>query len=74
MAFRVGERVLHAKFGAGLVLAISGTGDDLSYRVSFDGDGEQRRLLARLANLVSAGEPDRVPGKPRKSRAKGTAA
>ena len=74
MAFRVGERVLHSKFGAGLVLAISGTGDDLSYRVSFDGDGEQRRLLARLANLVSAGEPDRVPGKAKKSRAKGTAA
>ncbi len=74
MAFRVGERVLHTKFGVGLVLAISGTGDELAYRVSFDGDGEQRKMLARLANLVSAGEPDRVPGKAKRSRAKGTAA
>jgi hypothetical protein len=74
MAFRVGERVQHAKFGAGLVLAVLGAGDDLSYRVSFDGDGEQRRLLARLANLVSTGEPDRATPGARKSRARGGAA
>ncbi len=70
MAFRVGERVLHSKFGAGLVLAVLGAGDDLSYRVSFDVDGEQRRLVARLANLVSTGEPVRATAV-RKSKARG---
>jgi PcrA/UvrD helicase-like protein len=73
MAFRVGERVLHTKFGAGLVLSVTGAGDDLAYKVSFDGDGEQRRLLARLANLVSTGEPSR-PTAVRKSRARGATA
>jgi hypothetical protein len=64
MAFRVGERVIHPKFGPGLVLLVSGKDDSLAYRVSFEEDGEQRNLLARIANLELA------PDQPTKSRAK----
>jgi hypothetical protein len=68
MAFRVGERVIHPKFGPGLVLLVSGKDDSLTYRVSFEGDGEQRNLLARIANL------ELHPEQPtRKSKAKGGA-
>jgi len=71
MAFRVGERVLHPKFGAGLVLLVNGAGDGLTYRVSFEEDGEQRNLLARIANLALA--PDQ-PARATKSRARGAKA
>ena len=71
MAFRVGERVIHPKFGPGLVLLVNGKDDALTYRVSFEEDGEQRNLLARIANLELA--PDQ-PAKATKSRAKGAKA
>ena len=68
MAFKVGERVIHPKFGPGLVLLVSGKDDALTYRVSFENDGEQRNLLARIANL------ELHPEQPKRSRAKGTSA
>ena len=61
MEFRVGERVKHPKFGAGLVLAVTGAGDARAYRVSFDGDGQQRLLLARLAHLEAGENPVKRP-------------
>jgi len=67
MAFRVGEKVQHSKFGLGLVLAVTGAGDDLAYRVSFEDDGEQRRLLARLAPLTLV--EGAAPKKTRKAKA-----
>ena len=68
MAFRVGERVIHKKFGPGLVLLVSGKDDSLAYRVSFEEDGEQRNLLARIANLELA------PDQPKKGKARGSSA
>jgi len=76
MAFRVGERVIHPKFGPGLVLLVAGKDEGLTYRVSFEEDGEQRNLLARIANLeLSPDQP--IKGKPKakpKAKAKGTEA
>ena len=65
MAFRVGERVIHPKFGPGLVLMVSGKDDSLAYRVSFEEDGEQRNLLARIANLELAPDQPKGRGKAR---------
>ena len=70
MAFRVGERVIHPKFGPGLVLLVNGKDDALTYRVSFEEDGEQRNLLARIANLeLAPDQPARGKSKARKESA-----
>ncbi len=41
-----GDRVLHDKWGAGVVLEISGSGDRAEVTVQFDDQGEKRLLLA----------------------------
>jgi len=41
-----GDRVLHNKWGTGVVLDISGTGDRAEATVQFDDQGEKRLLLA----------------------------
>ena len=45
-----GERVLHATFGSGSVVAVSGFGRDLKVTVEFDSIG-RKKLLARYADL-----------------------
>jgi len=45
-----GERVVHDKFGSGVVRSVSGFGRDLKVAVYFDGAGE-KKLLARYAGL-----------------------
>ena len=45
-----GERVVHATFGSGTILEVSGFGRDLRVVVDFDSVG-QKRLLARYAEL-----------------------
>jgi hypothetical protein len=74
MAFRVGERVVHPKFGPGLVLLVNGKDDAITYRVSFEEDGEQRNLLARIANLELSPDQPTKATKATKSRAKGAKA
>ncbi|NJK32840.1 MAG: hypothetical protein HC927_10770 [Deltaproteobacteria bacterium] len=44
---KVGDRVTHAKFGAGEVLAVEGKNDAAKLRVRF-ADGSERRVLARF--------------------------
>ena len=58
-AFQVGDTVAHPSFGEGLVLAITGAGEALAYRVSFGPEAVQRLLLARIAplSLVKAAGP-----------------
>ena len=46
LALRVGEDVVHAKWGEGVVLEILGTGDKAEAVVRFPGLGEKRLLLA----------------------------
>jgi DNA helicase-2/ATP-dependent DNA helicase PcrA len=46
--FRVGARVRHAKFGAGSVLGVEGTGDDAKITVRFDAHGI-KKFVARYS-------------------------
>ena len=46
MGLRVGDDVLHDKFGEGVVLALHGDGDKAEAVVNFRGVGEKRLLLA----------------------------
>ena len=46
LALKVGEDVMHAKFGEGVVLEIIGAGDKTEAVVRFPGVGEKRLLLA----------------------------
>lgn len=48
--FKGGERVMHPKFGEGVVLACSGSGDKATASVSFG--GEIKRLLVSKSNLT----------------------
>jgi DNA helicase-2/ATP-dependent DNA helicase PcrA len=48
--FAPGERVLHATFGSGAVVEVTGFGRDLKVTVDFDDVG-RKRLLARYASL-----------------------
>lgn len=45
-AFRVGERVRHAKFGDGLVVSVHGSGDETQVSVAFANAGLKKLLLA----------------------------
>ncbi len=49
-AFPVGTRVQSARFGSGIVLAASGSGDGLTYTIRFDHGGD-KRILARFGGL-----------------------
>jgi len=46
LSLRVGEDVVHAKWGEGVVLEVIGTGDKAEAVVRFPGLGEKRLLLA----------------------------
>ncbi len=46
IGLRVGDDVRHAKFGDGVVLDITGTGDHAEARVNFPGVGEKHLLLS----------------------------
>ena len=46
MGLRVGDDVLHDKFGEGVVLALHGSGDKAEAVVNFREVGEKRLLLA----------------------------
>jgi len=48
--FRVGQRVLHAAYGQGVVARVEGRGDDLKLAVDFPGR-ERKHFLARFADL-----------------------
>jgi len=48
--YRMGQLVMHGKYGRGKVLAISGFGPDLQVTVLFQ-DGNRRRMMAKFANL-----------------------
>jgi DNA helicase-2/ATP-dependent DNA helicase PcrA len=48
---KVGQRVLHPKFGEGIVVECRSSGDDQEVSVQFEGAG-LRRLLASFANLT----------------------
>jgi DNA helicase-2/ATP-dependent DNA helicase PcrA len=47
---RLGTRVLHAKFGEGVVLGIEGQGEHARVQVNFNGAGSKWLVLA-YANL-----------------------
>jgi len=48
--FLLGDTVKHKSFGKGMVIALSGSGDDLKVTVSFPNHGK-KQLLAKMANL-----------------------
>jgi len=48
--FKKGDRVMHKKFGPGMICDITDTGDDTELEISFDRVGS-RRLLASFAKL-----------------------
>jgi DNA helicase-2/ATP-dependent DNA helicase PcrA len=48
--YGLGDTVKHKKFGKGMVLALSGSGEDLKVTVSFPNHGK-KQLLAKMANL-----------------------
>ena len=49
-AFKVGDRVEHNVFGAGLVLSVSPMGGDTLLEISFDGSGT-KKIMANFAKL-----------------------
>ena len=49
-----GERVSHPKFGAGKVLATTGSGDRLEAMIAFEGAAGTKKLLVKYANLTFA--------------------
>ncbi|MEM7735066.1 MAG: hypothetical protein AAF267_04685 [Deinococcota bacterium] len=51
MTFRGGEKVTHPKFGAGMVVGISGDGPRADVTVVFDSVGS-KRLALKYANLT----------------------
>lgn len=51
LQFRPGQRVLHPKFGEGIVITSRLAGDDEEVSVAFEGQGV-KRLLASFANLT----------------------
>jgi DNA helicase II / ATP-dependent DNA helicase PcrA len=50
---RIGQRVSHAKFGAGIVLQLEGQGPECRVQVHFESEGS-KWLIATLANLQPA--------------------
>ncbi|NLP44838.1 MAG: DNA helicase PcrA [Peptococcaceae bacterium] len=49
-SFRIGDKVEHPKFGAGIVMAVKGSGKQAELTVVFS--GEVKKLLAEYAKLV----------------------
>ncbi len=48
--YQLGDTVMHAKFGRGMVIALSGKGEDLKVTVSFPNVGK-KQLMAKMAKL-----------------------
>ncbi len=48
--YALGETVKHQKFGKGMILALTGSGENLKVTVSFPNHGK-KQLLAKMANL-----------------------
>ncbi|HYG75971.1 MAG TPA: hypothetical protein VEK08_13285 [Planctomycetota bacterium] len=53
--FKPGDKVHHPLFGAGTIRAISGSGPDAKITIDFSASVGQKKLLASVANLRSAG-------------------
>jgi DNA helicase-2/ATP-dependent DNA helicase PcrA len=53
-AVKGGERVTHPKFGAGKVLATSGSGDRMEAMIAFENGVGTKKLLVKYANLTFA--------------------
>jgi DNA helicase-2/ATP-dependent DNA helicase PcrA len=50
--FTVGDKVSHAKWGAGVIVAVKGSGQDLELQVAFPSPTGIKRLLAQFAPLT----------------------
>ncbi len=51
--FSIGTKVLHPKFGSGIVINRTGEEDDLKLEVFFKGPHGKKKLAANLANLIT---------------------
>ena len=51
--FSIGTKVLHPKFGSGIVINRSGQKEDLKLEVFFKGPHGKKKLVAKLANLIT---------------------
>ncbi|GIT64466.1 MAG: hypothetical protein Ct9H300mP23_00930 [Nitrospinota bacterium] len=51
-SFSIGTKVLHPKFGAGIVINRSGEEEDLKLEVFFKSPHGKKKLAANLANLI----------------------
>ncbi len=49
---RVGDKVLHSRFGHGRIVALESSGDDAKAIVYFEDIGQEKRLLLHYAHLV----------------------
>lgn len=54
-AFKAGDRVRHPRFGEGVVVSCTPTGDDLLVTVAFKGEAGVKKLMASLARLEPLG-------------------
>ena len=52
MSFSIGTKVLHPKFGSGIVINRSGEEEDLKLEVFFKGPHGKKKLAANLSNLI----------------------
>jgi len=52
VSFSIGTKVLHPKFGQGIVINRSGEEEDLKLEVFFKGPHGKKKLAANLANLI----------------------
>jgi DNA helicase-2/ATP-dependent DNA helicase PcrA len=53
VVYRGGERVMHPRFGSGVIVGVSGSGSKVEVTVVFDQAGP-KRLIAKYANLTAA--------------------
>ncbi len=56
MRFSVGKDIIHARYGRGTVNEITGDGDDLKIKVTFESTGETKTLLVRFARMKPAAD------------------
>ncbi len=57
--FKVGQKVVHNRFGPGVIVALEGSGDKAKARVTFFNDRKTRWLMLQTANL-KAMRPRRI--------------
>ena len=50
--YSIGTKVLHPKFGSGIVINRTGEEEDLKLEVFFKGPHGKKKLAANLANLI----------------------